>query len=226
MFTMFTQTLFIIFTLSMTEARVNFGKTTRYWDCCKPSCSWNGKAMVSKPVQTCWRNNSPIPFDQDLSSGCDGGPAFACANQVPFIVNQNLSYGFAAAYIKGKNEADNCCACYELIFTSKPVIGKKMIVQVTNIGYDLTSNHFDIAIPGGGQGIFQGCFKQYNNFYSGKRYGGISNNTECNLLPKPIQISCRWRFTWFQNADNPSVIFKKVVCPKYLLNISKCKRIT
>ena len=20
------------------------GRTTRYWDCCKPSCSWNGKS--------------------------------------------------------------------------------------------------------------------------------------------------------------------------------------
>jgi hypothetical protein len=29
------------------------GTTTRYWDCCKGSCSWTGKADVSNPVTTC-----------------------------------------------------------------------------------------------------------------------------------------------------------------------------
>lgn len=202
------------------------GKTTRYWDCCKPSCSWNEKANVSRPVQICQKDNTIISYrQQNLKSGCDGGVAFACANQLPFIVNQTLSFGFAAAYIKGKTEADNCCACYELIFTSTPVVGKKMIVQITNTGADLDYNHFDIAVPGGGQGIFQGCFTQYYNFYAGNRYGGISNITECNLLPKPLQVGCRWRFTWFKNADNPSIVFKNVVCPKYLINISQCKRV-
>jgi hypothetical protein len=34
------------------------GVTTRYWDCCKGSCSWSGKASVSHPVNTCDINNS------------------------------------------------------------------------------------------------------------------------------------------------------------------------
>lgn len=29
------------------------GHTTRYWDCCKASCSWPGKADVTSPVKTC-----------------------------------------------------------------------------------------------------------------------------------------------------------------------------
>lgn len=29
------------------------GTTTRYWDCCKASCSWPGKAPVTNPVGTC-----------------------------------------------------------------------------------------------------------------------------------------------------------------------------
>ena len=33
------------------------GKTTRYWDCCKASCSWPGKGSV-KPVNTCDKNNN------------------------------------------------------------------------------------------------------------------------------------------------------------------------
>ncbi|CAF4871674.1 unnamed protein product, partial [Rotaria sp. Silwood2] len=31
------------------------GVTTRYWDCCKASCGWTGKASVTNPVKTCAR---------------------------------------------------------------------------------------------------------------------------------------------------------------------------
>jgi hypothetical protein len=34
------------------------GITTRYWDCCKPSCAWPGKAKVYRPVETCYKNGS------------------------------------------------------------------------------------------------------------------------------------------------------------------------
>jgi hypothetical protein len=40
-----------------------------------------------------------------------------------------------------------------LIFTTGPIIGKELIVQVTNTGGDLGENHFDIQMPGGGVGI-------------------------------------------------------------------------
>ncbi len=63
--------------------------------------------------------------------------AFTCNNNIPWAINDNLAYGFAAAHIRGKSEADWCCKCYELRFTSGPVNGKKMIVQVTNTGGDL-----------------------------------------------------------------------------------------
>lgn len=63
--------------------------------------------------------------------------AFTCNNNIPWALNDNLSYGFAAAHVKGKKEADLCCKCYQLTFTSGPVHGKKMIVQVTNTGDDL-----------------------------------------------------------------------------------------
>lgn len=43
-----------------------------------------------------------------------------------------------------------------LDFTSGPVTGKSMIVQVTNTGNDLGDNQFDLAIPGGGQGALAG----------------------------------------------------------------------
>ena len=43
-----------------------------------------------------------------------------------------------------------------LTFTSGPVNGKKMVVQVTNTGSDLGEDQFNIAIPGGGEGAIRG----------------------------------------------------------------------
>lgn len=89
------------------------GFSTRYWDCCKPSCAWSKKASVSKPVATCDRNYHGRLTDVDAKSGCDNGPAFACANNSPFAVNDRLAYGFAATAINGGTEASWCCACFK-----------------------------------------------------------------------------------------------------------------
>lgn len=133
------------------------------------------KASVSAPVKTCDNNNNPLS-DPDIKSGCDGGTAFTCANNQPWAVDDNTAYGFAAVAISGQTEADWCCQCYELTFTSTSIAGKKLvsshhsglgcvvrdggtdastqIVQATNTGGDLGSNHFDLLIPGGGLGTF------------------------------------------------------------------------
>ena len=83
-----------------------------------------------------------------------------CNDNQPWAVNDDLAYGFAAASVAGKDESGWCCGCYELTFTSAGIEGKKMVVQVTNTGGDLGSNHFDLQIPGGGVGIFNGCETQ------------------------------------------------------------------
>ena len=83
----------IILTVSQTA------KTTRYWDCCKPSCGWPGKAFVTRPVESCARNGVRV-VDTNTQSGCNGGSAYMCTDQQPWSVNDNLSYGFAAANIK------------------------------------------------------------------------------------------------------------------------------
>jgi hypothetical protein len=124
------------------------GATTRYWDCCKPSCAWPKKAnLVGGPVGTCDKNDNPLNDGGNTRSGCDsGGNAYMCSNHAPWAVNETTSYGWAAVRISGGNEGSWCCACYELTFTSGPVQGKKMIVQATNTGGDLGQNHFDIAV--------------------------------------------------------------------------------
>ncbi|KAK2801231.1 hypothetical protein FQN50_007791 [Emmonsiellopsis sp. PD_5] len=180
------------------------GSTTRYWDCCKPSCAWSGKGLTP-PVTTCDKSDTPLS-DPDATSGCEaGGAAFMCTNQSPWAVDDSLSYGFAAVRVNGQTETEWCCACYELTFTSGPVSGKKMVVQATNTGADLGENHFDIAMPGGGVGIFNGCTDQWGAPPNGwgERYGGITSNT-CHEFPEKLQPGCNWRFEWFQAADNPT----------------------
>ena len=53
---------------------------------------------------------------------------------------------------------------------------KRMFVQSTNIGYDVTSNHFDLMVPGGGLGIFDGCTGSLPGVSAldlGAKYGGF-----------------------------------------------------
>lgn len=110
-----------------------------------------------------------------------------------------------------------------LTFTSGPVAGKTMIVQSTNTGGDLGSNHFDILMPGGGVGLFDGCTPQFGGL-PGAQYGGISSRDQCESFPENLKAGCQWRFDWFQNADNPGVTFSQVQCPSELTSISGCVR--
>lgn len=123
------------------------GTTTRYWDCCKPSCAWPGKGS-SAPAKTCDKSDNPLNDGGSSTSACDsgGGTAYMCTDQSPWAVSDDLAYGWAAVNIAGSSESQWCCACYELTFTSGPVSGKKMIVQATNTGGDLNGNQFDLAV--------------------------------------------------------------------------------
>jgi len=201
------------------------GTTTRYWDCCKPSCAWSGKASVSAPVTTCDISDNPLT-DSNAASGCNGGTAYMCSDQSPWAVNDTLAYGFAATTISGGSESSWCCACYELTFTSGAVAGKKMIVQATNTGGDLSENQFDLAIPGGGVGIYNGCTAEWGAPSSGwgAQYGGISDRSSCDSFPSKLQPGCDWRFDWFEGADNPTVDFVQVTCPAALTAKTGCVR--
>ncbi|KAM0201958.1 hypothetical protein ACHAPQ_007319 [Fusarium lateritium] len=200
------------------------GHSTRYWDCCKPSCSWGGKASVNAPALTCDKQDNPIS-NLNAVNGCEGGgSAYACTNYSPWAVNDNLAYGFAATKLAGGSEGSWCCACYALTFTNGPVKGQTMVVQSTNTGGDLGDNHFDLMMPGGGVGIFDGCTSQFGKALAGAQYGGISSRSECDSYPEALKDGCHWRFDWFKNADNPDFTFEQVQCPKALLDVSGCKR--
>merc|ERR1712187_400907 len=188
--------------------------------------------------------------DANVASVCDGGTASSCADNKPFLVNSGLSMGFAAAAVggvNGLNGDENCGQCYELRFTDEKhdpngdnwggshpdLAGKTMVIQVTNIGYDVTGDHsFDLQIPGAGQGIFdQGCKKQFPGHGSGdfdcdNNYGGCDTKSGCSRLPEALQAGCEWRYDWYRwlaaggQTNNPYVQFRRVQCPSQLTDIS------
>lgn len=90
--------------------------TTRYWDCCKPSCSWPNFAPVTNPVTTCNIDDEPYSVEdgENAESSClngDTSGAFQCSSQQPWAVSDTLAYGFVA--VSGSiNESDTCCQCY------------------------------------------------------------------------------------------------------------------
>ncbi|KAI6216546.1 Cellulase [Aphelenchoides besseyi] len=204
------------------------GKTTRYWDCCKLSCGWKEHGSFKNgPVQSCDIHDKPLDDNGNTKSGCDNnGDAYTCSTQQPWAVNETVAYGFAAATIAGLSEAGWCCACYALKFNSGPVNGKTLVVQVTNTGADLGANHFDLQIPGGGVGLFNGCVAQWKSPPNGwgEKYGGVSTAKECCQLPRALRPGCKWRFGWFKNAANPTMTFTRVPCPVEITDKSKCIR--
>ena len=110
-----------------------------------------------------------------------------------------------------------------LTFTSGKAKGKIMLVQSVNTGGDLGDNQFDLQIPGGGVGIFDGCSTQFGGL-GGARYGGITDRAGCANMPAKLQGGCQWRFDWFMNSDNPEFSFKQIQCPSALTNVTGCKR--
>jgi len=156
--------------------------------------------------------------------------------------------GFAAIAVSGSHglQGDtNCGQCYELKFVDQKhsngnwggshpdLVGKSMVVQVTNIGYDVNGDHsFDLQIPGAGQGIFtDGCTRQFPGYTSGdfdcdNNYGGCIDKSGCDRLPADLKAGCEWRYDWYQwfkaggQTNNPFVDFRRVQCPQHLTNIS------
>jgi len=176
--------------------------------------------------------------------------AASCTSNHPFVVNDGLSMGFAAAAVTGGHHLTgdtNCGQCYELVFVASQhpgspnawggaapgLVGRRMIVQVTNIGEDVDGNHsFDLQIPGAGLGSRStGCVAQFpgysvSDFDCGRRYGGCKSRSGCSRLPPALQAGCTWRYDWLQwleeggQTNNPYVKFRRVKCPLQLTEIS------
>lgn len=227
---------------SYTIKYVNGGKSgsgyaTRYWDCCKPHCAW---PEHGGSASTCDAKGNKIG-DKGASSMCDGGNAGICRGQFPIIVNDTLAFAFAATP-GGEN---NCGKCFDLAFTGKgkyatnlhtKLKGKHLIVMSNNVGYDVAGGQFDVMIPGGGYGIFNGCGSKMGWGDQGSQYGGLldqcetENNYNSAKYKSCLTAKCEKSFsgdaqakegclfmaTWMNAAGNPLLDYKEVECPKEL----------
>jgi hypothetical protein len=228
------------------------GYATRYWDCCKPHCSWADNVPAGmEPLRTCTIDGFTLnPDDPDATSSCEGGTSFACYKFTPFIVAEDLSYGFAAT-----SSGDVCGRCFEMQFTGHghyddtpgavALKGKRMIVMATNIGYDVEGGQIDIMIPGGGVGAFDGCSTQWGipNDQMGVVFGGLlsachqehgyydheaikqclRDKNEATFIAHGLTEMAEgldWFIDWFEAADNPNLIYREVPCPQELIDIS------
>ena len=198
-------------------------ETTRYWDSCKVSCAWKDNISAKTPVNSCDKEGN-ILTDLNVQSACmNDGSAFACPSDQPFVdpEDPNLAYGFIAGKIAGQDMKTSCCKCLELTFKDQ-LVGKKMIVQLTNTGEELKENHFDIMLPGGGRGVFkEGVPKHIPGANVTNDWGGFDDKKYCKTFG-PFEEGCNFRFEWFENANNPFVDYVEVECPAVLTEKSGC----
>ena len=218
------------------------GFATRYWDCCMPHCSWPEHGGAAKTCDA----KGKTPIGNTNGSICSGGQGTTCTSQIPIIVSDKLAYAFAAT---PGNDA-TCGKCFALTFTGtgkyetkanhQALKGKTLVVMASNIGYDVQGGQFDIMIPGGGFGAFNGCSQMGWNIPSNSTtYGGLLSDCEKevgysgDLLTKRKQCltekcnksfgsdtqakeGCLFLATWMEAAGNPNHTYKEVECPAAL----------
>lgn len=234
------------YTVKATGGKSGSGWATRYWDCCKPHCAWPGKG--GKQASACDASGNKIS-DDGATSMCDGGNSGTCKSQIPMIVNDKLAFAFAAVPGSAGGECGKCFALeftgtgkYETKANHKAMAGKTLVIIASNIGYDVAEGQFDIMIPGGGYGIFNGCANKMGWGDQGAQYGGLLSQCEGEVgydgdlltlrkqcLAKKCEASfsgdpvakqgCMFLATWYEAAGNPNHNFKEVECPQELLSL-------
>ena len=225
------------------------GFASRYWDCCKPSCSWTSNAGAGNEARQCDAQMNIISNPNE-SSMCDGGRSTTCLSQVPFTIKGCDNLGFAFGAVPGAGPKV-CGRCFLLSFTGqgkyetklnhKKLAQKKLVVMASNIGYDVAGGQFDVMIPGGGVGIFNGCASILGNSM-GAQYGGLLSDCEnevgwggsdediykkrkecltkkCNTVfanKANAKAGCLFQATFMEAAGNPLHTFKEIECPEVL----------
>lgn len=217
------------------------GFCTRYWDCCKPSCAWNHGSRSCDMQQNVETN----PY---ITSICGGGTSTTCLSQIPFTIDGCDNMGFAFVATPGTQGGnDNCGKCFQFTFTgeghwkttpqTQALKGKKLVVMTTNIGYDVEPGQFDVMIPGGGVGLFNGCDHLFGSNNMGVQYGGLltecidvkhaSDTVQClkegcqkafGNVPEALK-GCMWHVEFMEAADNPSMTYEEIECPDVLKNL-------
>ena len=226
-----------------TKGNGGSGWATRYWDCCAPHCSWPEHGH-GNPSKTCdAKGKNPMGGGGSI---CSGGQQATCLSQIPFTIDGCTEMGFAFAAVPASNGGD-CGKCFQLTFTGKGkystddnhryIKGKKLIIMTTNIGGDVQQGQFDIMIPGGGVGMFNGC-SQMGWGPQGEQYGGLLSDCEKEKNYKPAATltclkekcnsvfsndsqakqGCLFLAEFMHGAGNPLHDYVEVECPDVLKN--------
>lgn len=218
------------------------GYASRYWDCCKPHCAYS--AQTDNLTKTCLANGNIASVN--AQSVCDGGSAGVCMSQSPIVVSDKLAYAFGVV-----PNSNGCGKCYALTFTGEgqfktqgnhqAIKGRTLVVMSIGPSYDVSGGEFDIMIPGGGTGTFNGCTTMGWPKNTGAQFGGLLSDCEkeldypgdetsrqcledrCNSVFSDNSLSemregCLFLATWMMAADNPSMTYKEVECPSALIN--------
>ncbi len=236
----------IYLTLSIDSGK---GWASRYWDCCKPSCSWTNNSGEGNEAKSCYKDGRVItdsPYEQSICTG--NGEARTCLFQIPFV-KDGIGYAFGA--VPGADSTGTCGKCFKLTFTGegkfetqgnhKALKGKQLIIMASNIGYDVEGGQFDIMIPGGGVGAYNGCSDTLGDNL-GERYGGLLSECEaevgydgseeeiylnrkqcltkkCNKVFANIEQAlkgCMFLVDFLEAAGNPALTYEPVTCPQEL----------
>ncbi|MDR1813112.1 MAG: T9SS type A sorting domain-containing protein [Candidatus Fibromonas sp.] len=235
-----------VLTLLLGSFTANADWLSRYWDGCKPSCSWTGKPTAAGMGQCkeCNKQDQLMTTSDQNRSACDGGTAYTCWDMSPVAQSTTLAYGFVAS----NPSKMSCGSCYELTFTGegqhgtgpshRALQGKKMIVMASNIGGDVANDQFDLLVPGGGVGAFDAFSNQIGKNKSdlGSQYGGFldqcpNNNlasveanqscikTKCASVfagKDKLKAGCDFYADWLMGANNPKFTSRSIDCPDYL----------
>ncbi len=219
------------------------GWATRYWDCCKPHCSWPEHAGGNYSKQ-CTNKGKSENTNWGDGSVCSGGSQMTCTSQIPFTIDGCTDMAFAFAAVPAAN-GGSCGKCFQLTFDGtgkysndaniKKLKGKKLIIMATNVGGDVQQGQFDIMIPGGGVGMFNGC-SSMGWGSQGEQYGGLLSECEkesnykatkykscltekCNKSfsnDAEAKKGCLFLADWMGAAGNPNHNYVEVECPQVL----------
>ena len=219
------------------------GWATRYWDCCKPHCSWPEHAGGNYSKQ-CTNKGKSENTNWGDGSVCSGGSQMTCTSQIPFTIDGCTDMAFAFAAVPAAN-GGSCGKCFQLTFDGtgkysndaniKKLKGKKLIIMATIVGGDVQQGQFDIMIPGGGVGMFNGC-SSMGWGSQGEQYGGLLSECEkesnykatkykscltekCNKSfsnDAEAKKGCLFLADWMGAAGNPNHNYVEVECPQVL----------
>ena len=160
------------------EIRDN-GKTgwnSRYWDGCKPHCSWLSSVDTTSEetyqagmtvARNCNVHDVEVPAFtlghavqqywmgyEGTNSACDTkdpSGTFACTDMAPIAVNENLSYAYVAG--SGKQYQYGCGKCYHLQYN-----GGKSDGDVKKTHKALNGKHIVVMVSNIGHDVVEGQF--------------------------------------------------------------------